>query len=134
MMITAGYAAALAILFLILSARTLLYRRATQVPLGNGEDRALLRRIRAHGNFSEYTPMALILMVLAEHSLREHGLGFHWVMHLLGVFLVVGRIMHAYGISQIREVFFFRVVGMGLTFNAIAGSALVIVMVGLFTA
>ena len=46
MKITALYAALLAVLFLVLTFRTLNYRRTQQVEIGDGGDRQLLRRVR----------------------------------------------------------------------------------------
>lgn len=62
--ITSVYAAAIALLLLALSWRVIEARRAGRVSLGDGGDRALLRRIRAQGNCAEYAPMGLILLAL----------------------------------------------------------------------
>ena len=66
MKITAFYAGLLALLFLFLSARTITYRRAQQVEIGDGGNRELLRRVRVHGNFAEYVPLGIVLMGLSE--------------------------------------------------------------------
>jgi uncharacterized protein len=118
MAITALYAALITVVFLALSRRVIVLRRAAQVPLGDGGDRKLTRAMRAHANCAEYAPLGIILIGLAE-SLSVPAL----IVHALGVSLVAGRIVHAYGVSQEPENFRFRVAGMGLTFTAIAVAA-----------
>jgi uncharacterized membrane protein YecN with MAPEG domain len=45
------------------------------------------------------------------------------ILHALGLALVAGRIVHAYGVSQEPENFRFRVLGMGMTLTSIAVAA-----------
>jgi len=49
------------------------------------------------------------------------------IVHALCLILLIGRICHAYGVSQEKEDYRFRVVGMVLTFTAISISALLLV-------
>ena len=119
MPITALYASLLAPLFLILAIRVIRVRRGTRVAVGDGGNALLARRMRVHANFAEYVPLALILMMLAE-SLATSP----WLMHVLGVALVAGRIAHAYGVSQMQENFRFRVTGMFITFWMLGVAAL----------
>ena len=93
--ITAFYAALLAVLFLFLSVRVIGWRRERRVEFGHGEDIELLRRMRVHANFAEYVPFTLLLMALAESMAPPHLL-----LHLAGLLLVAGRLLHAYGVSQ----------------------------------
>jgi uncharacterized membrane protein YecN with MAPEG domain len=120
MPITALYAGLLMPLFVILSVRVILQRRGARVALGDGGDAALLRAMRVHANFAEYVPLTLVLMALAE-SLRTGG----WLLHTLGIALVAGRAIHAFGVSQAREVFVLRVTGVAttLTVMIVAGLA-----------
>ncbi len=111
--ITALYAGLLGLVLLALSARVILHRRAHSVSLGIGDDPILERRIRGHGNFTEYTPMALILLALFE---SQGGAG--WAVHLLGVMLVSGRLMHGYALG-FTEHSPLRVPGVALTLLAI---------------
>lgn len=120
MSITAFYASLLAVLFLFLSIRVIGWRRLRRVEIGYGEDAQLLRRIRVHANFAEYVPFALILMALAENMAPPHVL-----THLVGLTLVAGRAMHAYGLSQTPHVLKYRTWGMTLTFVAIGIAALI---------
>jgi uncharacterized membrane protein YecN with MAPEG domain len=118
MPITALYAGLVALLFLALARRVILLRRAVQAPLGDGGDRKLARAMRAHANCAEYAPLGLILIGLAE-SLSVPSL----ILHALGLALVAGRIVHAYGVSQEPENFRLRVLGMGMTLTSIAVAA-----------
>ncbi len=118
MPITAIYAALLTPLFIFLSARVIGRRRDAKVPVGDGDDGALLRRMRVHANFAEYTPFALLCLLLAE-SLNAPL----FVLHAAGLSLLAGRYMHAYGFSQTPDNFVFRVGGMLATFAAIGIAA-----------
>jgi len=116
--VTPVIAAVCAVLLLILSARTLLRRRATGIGIGTsakGEDDVQLSRaIRAHGNFVEYTPTVLILMMLMEFR----G-GSPTTLAIIGCIFIVGRVIHAVGISREPENYRFRVIGMVTTLGAI---------------
>ncbi|MDX2308527.1 MAG: MAPEG family protein [Hyphomicrobium sp.] len=114
MPITALYAALLAPLFIFLSIRVIGLRRSARVALGPGEDRRLLRAMRVHANFAEYAPFALLLLALAESLALPV-----WLLHGAGAALVLGRAVHAYGVSQEPEQINIRVTGMVLTFTVI---------------
>ena len=118
--ITAFYAALLAVLFLFLSVRVIGWRRERRVEFGHGEDIELLRRMRVHANFDEYVPFTLLLMALAESMAPPHLL-----LHLAGLLLVAGRLLHAYGVSQSPAVMRYRIWGMWLTFIALGLAALI---------
>jgi uncharacterized membrane protein YecN with MAPEG domain len=120
MPITAFYAALLAFLFLLLSMRVIAQRREARVEIGLGESQELLRRARVHANFAEYVPMALVLLALAE-SLKAPGI----ILHGLGLALLAGRLVHAYGLSQTPHILRLRVTGMTLTLTTMGLTALV---------
>lgn len=119
MWITALYAALLAPLFVLLAIRVIAARRSARVAVGDGGNALLQRRMRVQANFAEYVPFALLLLALAE-SLGTPA----WLLHIIGLALLAGRLSHAWGMSQPREVFGFRVAGMMATFGAIAVAAL----------
>ena len=126
MRITAIYAGLLALLFVLLSVRVISLRRAGRVGLGDGGDALLARRIRVHGNFAEFVPLGLILIGLSE-SLGVAPM----LVHGLGLALLVGRVSHAWGVSQPNEVLVFRSVGMVLTFGVLVVGAGVCLVRGL---
>jgi uncharacterized membrane protein YecN with MAPEG domain len=119
MAITALYAGLLVPLFIYLTIRVIGARRGEKIAIGHGESHFLLRRMRVHANFSEYVPLTLICMGLAE-SLHTH----HILLHGMGIFLIIGRCLHAYGVSQEKEVFKFRVIGMVCTLTVLSIAAL----------
>ena len=119
MTITPVYTALLAMLFVVLSVRTLRLRHRLQVAIGDGNQKVLARAARAHANFAEYVPIAILLIFFLE---REIG-SVIWI-HVLCILLLVGRLSHAYGVSQVNENFKFRVFGMALTFTAIISAGL----------
>jgi uncharacterized protein len=124
MPITALYASALTALFVYLSGRVIAWRRTQRVEIGDGADRELLRRMRVHANFVEYTPFFLVLMGLAE-SLASPKI----ILHAMGAVFVAGRLMHAYALSQTPHVLKMRVAGMVLSLNTlIFGACLCVVM------
>ncbi len=119
MPITAFYASLLAALYIFLSVRVIGWRRTQRVELGHGEDPQLLRRMRVHANFAEYAPLTLLLMALAESMTAPRPL-----VHLVGILLVAGRLVHAYGLSQTPHILRYRAGGMMLTLAALAIAAL----------
>jgi hypothetical protein len=124
---TSVYAVLLALLFLALSTRAMLGRRRTRVTLGDGTSEDLRRRLRAHANFAEYTPFALILMALLELQ----GAG-SIVLNVIGLLLLAGRLSHAFGISRIPEHHLARSIGMGLTILSMLLSCLALLSIALF--
>jgi len=123
-MITSLYTALSAIILIFLSIKIIQNRRASKVPLGNEGADFLQRKIRAHGNFIEYTPIFLIMLLLAEMA----GLNKYFI-HFFGIIFIVGRIVHSYGI-RIAEVknrnFLFRQAGMFCTFFCLSSLALIL--------
>ena len=119
------YAGLATFLFLFLSVRVIRGRRAAGVALGDGGQRALLRRQRAHGNFAEYVPLALLLMALAE--LQDAPT---WTLQLIGVTLLAGRLLHAFAVTSEPEPIKLRVLGMTLTFVALITGAATILGIG----
>lgn len=89
---TATYAALLALVYLALAGWVMAGRLSGNVLHGDGGDDTFAKRIRAHANFSEYVPLALILIGLLEMRGAGHGL----VQGLL-IALLAGRILHPFG-------------------------------------
>lgn len=127
-MVTPLYAALLTALFLALSVRVIRLRFQYKTGIGDGGHEELQRAIRAHGNFVEYVPLGLLLIYILEQA----GWG-GWIAHLLGLFLLAGRGLHAFGLSQSAGPTPFRLYGMILTMAQLALSALLCVWVFLLT-
>lgn len=97
--ITAIYAGVLALMLVGLGILVVKNQYRAKVGLFDGDDEQLGQAIRMHGNFAEYVPMALLVMAFA-----EAGGSPHWLIHSLGVILVVGRLLHAHGLYHDRGV------------------------------
>ena len=92
------------------------YRRArTGIQFFDGGDQILLRRMRAHGNFTETVPIVLLAMLAAELSGAPA-----WLLWAGGVSLLVGRLMHA-AILILKGWGLPRAIGMILTFVPMLG-------------
>jgi uncharacterized membrane protein YecN with MAPEG domain len=85
-------------------------RRKNKVGLGSGGNEDLERAIRAQGNFAEYVPFGLILLA----CLELNG-AVWWLVAILGITLIIGRLIHAIGINTPPPDFSKRVLGMKFT-------------------
>jgi uncharacterized protein len=115
-MISALYAGILALLIVWLSFNVIKLRRANKVILGDGGVPQLQNAIRAQGNATEYIPITLILLILLELS----GANV-WFVHVGGIAIIIGRVIHAKGL--LSESLGYRVLGMQVTFFTIIGLA-----------
>ncbi len=111
--ITPLYALPMVILFIALSAQVIRYRHANRLPLGDAGDRELLARVRAQGNCAEYMPLGLLLLMMAELA-GASAIG----LHIAGLSLGVGRMIHAAHLSFLRNQYTLRVVAITLTFTS----------------
>ncbi|MDH2432606.1 MAPEG family protein [Pokkaliibacter sp. MBI-7] len=122
-MMTIGlYAGLLGLIYIFLSYRVIAGRRHYRVALGDNHIAPLQRCIRVHGNFMEYVPFALILLLLLELNGMPPLL-----LHLLGGLLVLGRVLHAYGVNAEQENLRFRISGMVATINVLLVASLVLI-------
>lgn len=119
----ASYVAVLVLVGLVLAVRVINMRRSQRIGLGDGDDRDLRRRIRAHGNFSEYAPLlAIVVLALPLLGARE------WLVHAIALPGIVGRILHAIGLSRSGGPSLGRVGGMVLTLVSLAAGALALLV------
>jgi len=116
--ITAFYAAILGLLLTALAINVTVHRARLQIQVGDGGNPQMLRMIRLHGNAAEYVPLGIILM-----GLYELDGGAHSALHAVGVALIAGRVLHAWGMWNTVELTFGRIVGPTLTWLAIAAMA-----------
>lgn len=93
--IVALYLALNLILTPILMFRVGQIRIKEKISLGDGDSPALLARIRAHANFTETAPFALIgLIALA--MMNAHSIA----LHIFGAAFFIGRLAHVHGMAQ----------------------------------
>ena len=69
-------------------------RIGKKINMGDGGDKLMLSRIRAHGNFTENAPLTLLGLV-ALAFLGAHPIA----LHIFGTAFFIGRILHAIGMS-----------------------------------
>ncbi len=122
MRITGLYAAIAALMVVIFAIRVTLRRRAMQVGIGNGGDAVLAQRIRVHANAAEYLPLALLLLLILELNQTQRML-----LHVFGCLLIIGRLLHAYGLSSSPGLTPGRAIGMVLTWAVMALMALLLI-------
>ena len=113
--ITALYAALVALLVLVLAMRVSSVRWRLKIGMGDGGDPVLRRAVRAHANAIEWALPVLVLLLIAE--LNRAG---PLLLHACGIVLIVGRILHAIGVSRGSGMSFGRFWGTGLMWILVA--------------
>lgn len=130
-MITAFYAAILVLLFVVLSVNVVRLRKRLHVGLGDNGSSDLQRAVRAQANFTEYTPLLLIVLGLAE----QHG-SSPYLLHICGIVFLLGRLSHAYSLlineryegTRLMAGYQYRVAGMMCTFGTLVVLAVVLLL------
>ncbi|UUV05121.1 MAPEG family protein [Ruegeria sp. YS9] len=117
--ITPIYAALIAIHYVALSVKVILQRRSDKISVGDGGSKLMIKAIRTHSNCAEYAPIALLLIAMVELQ-GAGGL----LVHILGLMLLAGRLLHAYGFGRTPQIVILRQAGMSLTFLAILVAAI----------
>lgn len=112
---TALYAGLAGILLIVLAALVSRMRRRHRIGLGDGDNRELQRAIRAHGNAVEWLVPAVLLLLVADLN-RAAPL----LLHLCGIAIIVGRVLHAIGLSRSGGSSFGRMTGSILSWGAVA--------------
>ena len=112
--VTSLYAALLGIMFVAITLRVALIRNSKMLSLGDGGDKQFNKLIRGQANFTETTPIALILILLLELQ----GAG-SMTLHTLGIALLAGRIAHYLQLTGSIRSLLFRTSGMILTLGTI---------------
>jgi uncharacterized membrane protein YecN with MAPEG domain len=107
------YAAINALIMLTLGILVVRARVKTRTEIGVGEDPRMMGAVRAHGNNTEYVPVALLLMLILL-PLQANV----YVIHAVGGTLTLGRFLHAIGLSRNVGTSAPRFLGMILTWIA----------------
>lgn len=121
MRITGLYAALAALLIMILAVRVMLRRTSARIGIGDGGDHELAKRVRVHANAVEYLPIGLILLLILELDQTTPML-----VHAFGITLVLGRVLHAFGLSRTSKVSAGRALGTALSLLAIGAMAVLL--------
>ncbi|ASP49136.1 MAPEG family protein [Cognaticolwellia beringensis] len=93
--LTGFYASLLGLLYIGLSINIIRVRLSAQIGIGTNGNKTLAKRVRIHGNFSEYVPLALILL-----GCYEINGASAFMLHMLGGALLLARLSHAIGLSK----------------------------------
>ena len=98
------------IFYLILTIITIKARKSTKVAYGDDGNKELIKAVRAHGNFFEFTVFFIISSFLLE--ILDGVLTYVFLVNIVFLF---GRISHAY--SMFKEKLLFRQIGMMATLS-----------------
>ena len=101
------------IFYLILTIITIKARKSTKVAYGDEGNKELIKAVRAHGNFFEFT----VFFIISSFLLEILDANQIYVLFINIVFLL-GRISHAY--SMLKEKIIFRMIGMMATLSCYA--------------
>lgn len=119
------YAGLNALIALVLAALVIRQRQKTRTIFGSGGHLPLEQAIRVHGNFVEYVPLILILLLLLELG----GLGALW-LHVMGIALTLGRVLHAWGLSTTHRDSVGRFAGTVLTLTTLLAAMVLCILRG----
>ena len=97
-MVSALYAVLGALLLIKFSWDVVRLRTQYRVGYGDGGFSELQVAIRVHGNAVEYVPIGLILLLFMEMNGAQT-----WMVHVCGILLIAGRLMHSYGFHHRHE-------------------------------
>lgn len=104
--ITPLFGALFALIYVVLSLNVVRYRFGNKISLGDGGNKHLEMASRAHANFIEYVPLALLLMWFLESLTLSPNEVF-----LTGSILLLARVAHAFGILYPRQLMIMRQLG-----------------------
>lgn len=72
------------------------HRIRNRVGLGTGDDPALERKIRRHGNLAENAALFIVVLALAEMTVVPND-----VVRIIAIIFILGRIFHAIALSTV---------------------------------
>ena len=124
--ISSMYIGLLALLMLTLAYLVVKMRQRFKVGIGDDGHEPLMLAIRTHANAVEYIPIALLLLICLENTWQ-----LPWLTHLMGSTLLLGRVLHAVGLSRSKGESKGRFWGVVLTWLMILVSAIAILVYGL---
>ena len=124
--ITSFYIGCLSLLYLGLTLNVVRNRWKFRQSLGSGNEAQMEKAIRMHGNFSEYVPLIMLMMALLEFNKASPTL-----LHSLGIILLLGRAIHAYGIAIKKVPNSFRFMGTVMTLTCMIGASIRLITMAL---
>ncbi len=102
-------------------------RRRLRIGMGDAGDPEMVRAMRGQANFVEYVPLVLLQMAVMA-LMGTPG----WVIHLFGVALTLGRLLHGWHFVQTDAPGWQRAGGSALTLLPLLAGSLVLAVHALF--
>jgi uncharacterized membrane protein YecN with MAPEG domain len=99
------------------------YRFKSKISLGDGGDRELRNRVRAHGNFIENVPIALLLILLNDLDGAQDS-----TLVVMGSILIASRLTHYLTIVTLRLPWILRPLSMLGTLGTILVASLMLLI------
>ena len=121
--ISLALAAVFGLLHVIFTLRVGKYRFKSKISLGDGGDRELRNRVRAHGNFIENVPIALLLIFLNDLDGAEDS-----TLVVMGSILLASRLTHYLTIVTIKLPWVLRPLSMLGTLGTILAASLMLLI------
>ncbi len=121
--VTALYGAILGLLAVVLTVNVIRNRVGLKINDGDGGSAPMRMAIRAHANFAQHAPLALLLIGFAE-TMGTSKI----IIHVLGAVLVLARLLSAWGLSSAEGPTFGRQSGAGLTILVLAAASIIILV------
>jgi uncharacterized protein len=121
--ITALYGAIIGLLAVVLTVNVIRNRVGLKINDGDGGSAPMRMAIRAHANFAQQAPLALLLIGFTE-AIGTSKI----IIHVLGAALVVARLLSAWGLSSAEGPTFGRQSGAGLTVLVTAAASIIILI------
>ena len=113
-----------------LSMNVIKLRRQGKISFGDDGDRVLMRRLRAQGNFIEYTPIYLLSLIAIEWLAIENIPYYFLYINIVGSLFIIGRILHA--LSLYEKKIMHRKTGMIITFVTLRFNGLILLILNFY--
>ena len=121
--ISLAIAAIFGLLHVIFTLRVGNYRFRSKISLGDGGDRELRNRVRAHGNFIENVPIALLLILLNDLDGAQES-----TLVVMGATLLASRLTHYLTIVTPKLPWIFRPLSMLGTLGTILTASVMLLI------
>ena len=121
--ISLALAAVFGLLHVIFTLRVGTYRFKSKISLGDGGDRELRNRVRAHGNFIENVPIALLLILLNDLDGAQDS-----TLVVMGSILLASRLTHYLTIVTLSLPWILRPLSMLGTLGTILAASLMLLI------
>ncbi len=94
-LVSALYGGILGLVLMAVSLRVSVMRIRLGISASDGSEATLARAVRLQGNFVEYAPMAVALLLMLE---LQGAPG--WSLHMIGLLFLGGRVLHGVGFTS----------------------------------